>query len=95
MQKNMRHGFYESRSLPKPRHDWRCTIMKTFCEQMFSHITTVRIRPISSKLERTSRRTIVKQGPYSCFIHIISPLCLHRHSVRERTRDGAESSATF
>ncbi|TKB92075.1 MAG: hypothetical protein E8D40_07960 [Nitrospira sp.] len=38
--------------------------MKTFCEQMLSHITTVRIRPISSKLERTSRRTIVKQGPF-------------------------------
>lgn len=38
--------------------------MKTLCEQMLSYITTVRIRPISSKLERTSRRTIVKRGSF-------------------------------
>lgn len=38
--------------------------MKSVCEQLLSHITTVRIRPISSKLERTSRRAIVKQGPF-------------------------------
>lgn len=38
--------------------------MNAFCEQMLSHITTARIHLISAKLERTPRRTIVKQGPF-------------------------------
>ncbi|MGE0643552.1 MAG: hypothetical protein AB7P24_07780 [Nitrospira sp.] len=36
--------------------------MKTFCEQLLSHITTARIHLISVELERTPRRTRVKQG---------------------------------
>ena len=38
--------------------------MKTFCEQMLSHITTARTQLISAKLGKTARRTIVKQGPF-------------------------------
>jgi hypothetical protein len=62
MQKDLWHGFYESRSPPKPRHDWRCVIMRIICEQILSHIPTARLRLISSRLKRTPRRTIVKQG---------------------------------
>lgn len=38
--------------------------MKTFCEQLLSHITTARIHLISAKLERPPRRTRMKQVPF-------------------------------